>query len=93
MTIHYNYPGINMAAGDLTAATSAERAEVEGVKAVMASLAPVWGGKGSEAYKAVQISLDRQYAEAAAASADLARRLAEAGGSMAVTDGGVGGYF
>lgn len=91
--LHYNYGGISNAAGQIRQGSAQLQTQHETIVSAMQKAAAIWGGTGSEQYKALQTKLNQTYTELIAANTDLANRLDQAGVSMQSTDTSVGAMF
>ncbi len=93
MSQAWNFAGIASGVQNLNASVNTIHQLLEDGQSALSRLASVWGGSGSESYRAVQQRWDTTSKEVNEALQGLSQAIGESGEAMQHTESGVAGMF
>jgi 6 kDa early secretory antigenic target len=93
MSQAWNFAGIASGVQSLNASVNTIHQLLEDGQSALSRLSSVWGGSGSESYRAVQQRWDATSKEVNEALQGLSQAIGESGEAMQHTESGVAGMF
>ncbi len=93
MSQAWNFAGIASGVQSLNASVNTIHQLLEDGQSALGRLSSVWGGSGSESYRAVQQRWDATSKEVNEALQGLSQAIGESGEAMQSTESGVAGMF